>query len=96
VTPSVSAFTKVTDKNFEQAKALWKVKGKQDGAQARFMDNLAAHLRDMRQQVYGKPSCCPANLSQSTADVPELTACPEKCLPRSKRNGRKGRQGDRA
>ncbi|KAI1373211.1 catalase [Hypoxylon crocopeplum] len=38
----------VTDRDFEQSAALWKVMGRQDGAQERFVGNLSAHLADAR------------------------------------------------
>jgi catalase len=49
----------VTDKDFEQATALWNIMGKQDGAQERFINNLAGHVSGVqekwiRQKVYGK------------------------------------------
>ncbi|EXJ71410.1 catalase [Cladophialophora psammophila CBS 110553] len=54
----ISAFTQVNDqKDFEQATALWKIMEKQEGAQARFVDNVAAHASDvkekwLREEVY--------------------------------------------
>ncbi|XXG94997.1 hypothetical protein Hte_001257 [Hypoxylon texense] len=36
--------SEVTDRDFEQPRALWKVMGKQEGAQERFVDNVSAHL----------------------------------------------------
>ncbi|KAH9998040.1 catalase [Xylariaceae sp. FL0662B] len=40
----VSFSSEVTDKDFEQSTALWHVMGKQDGAQERLVNNLAAHI----------------------------------------------------
>ncbi|KAI0833907.1 catalase [Hypoxylon sp. FL0890] len=37
--------SEVTDKDFEQATALWHVMGKQEGAQERLVSNLSTHLR---------------------------------------------------
>jgi catalase len=56
-TPS-PVFTVVTEKDFEQATALWTLMGKQDGAQNRFVGNAAAHIagvttRDLRERAYG-------------------------------------------
>jgi catalase len=42
--------TEVTDEDFVQPRALWAVMGKQDGAQARFVDNVAAHVAEVEQQ----------------------------------------------
>ncbi|OTB05987.1 hypothetical protein M426DRAFT_259811 [Hypoxylon sp. CI-4A] len=36
--------SEVTDKDFEQATALWNVMAKQEGAQERFVSNVSAHL----------------------------------------------------
>ena len=56
----VSPFTQVDeDKDFEQARALWsKVMASQEGAHARFVDNVAAHVawvgeKWLRGEVYG-------------------------------------------
>ena len=51
--------SEITDKDFEQATALWHVMAKQEGAQSRFIDNLSAHLSDVseqwiRQEAYSK------------------------------------------
>lgn len=55
---AVSFSSEVTDKDFEQATALWKVMGTQQGAQDRFVNNVAAHVSDaeekwIRDEVYG-------------------------------------------
>ncbi|KAL9071163.1 MAG: hypothetical protein Q9157_005558 [Trypethelium eluteriae] len=55
----LSTASEVKDKDFEQATALWHLMGKQDGAQARFVDNLSAHLSDVsemwiRQEAYSR------------------------------------------
>jgi catalase len=49
--------TEVTDEDFVQPRALWAVMAKQDGAQARFVDNVAAHVAEvelpwLREDVY--------------------------------------------
>jgi catalase len=54
----VSFASEVTDKDFEQATALWHIMGKQDGAQLRFVNNVAANVsgvqeRFIRDEVYG-------------------------------------------
>lgn len=50
--------SQVTDRDFEQATALWNLMSKQDGAQKRFVDNVAAHVSGVqrvwiRNEVYG-------------------------------------------
>jgi len=55
----VSTFTEVTDRDFEQAIALWKIMGGQEGAQDRFINNVSAHISDVtekwiRDEAYGK------------------------------------------
>ncbi|KAL8748219.1 MAG: hypothetical protein Q9190_000038 [Brigantiaea leucoxantha] len=55
----VAVASKVEDKDFEQATALWHIMGKQEGAQSRFVDNLSAHVSGvetkwLRQDVYGE------------------------------------------
>jgi catalase len=56
----VAVSTTVTDLDFEQAIALWsKVMQKQEGAQARFVENLSAHVAgvknvELRGKVYGE------------------------------------------
>ena len=57
-TTPVSVASKAENKDIEQATALWHIMGKQDGAQTRFVDNLAAHVSDvqtkwLRDEVYG-------------------------------------------
>lgn len=52
-------FTEVTEKDFEQATAFWKLIGGQDGAQQRWVDNAAAHIagatvKDLRDRAYGE------------------------------------------
>ena len=54
----VSFSSEVTDKDFEQATALLHVMGKQDGAQLRLVENVAAHVSGakekwIRDEVYG-------------------------------------------
>ena len=46
----VAVATEVTDTDFAQATALWRIMGHQDGAQTRFVDNLSAHLGDVTQK----------------------------------------------
>ncbi|OAP61018.1 hypothetical protein AYL99_06022 [Fonsecaea erecta] len=47
----IAAFTQVdAHKDFEQPIALWKIMGKQEGAQARFIDNVAAHVSDVEEK----------------------------------------------
>lgn len=53
----VSFASEVSGKDFEQARALWGVMGKQEGAQKRFVDNVAAHVggcerKWIRDEVY--------------------------------------------
>lgn len=55
----VSAFTEVTEQDFDQPQALWKIMGTQDGAKDRFINNLAGHVSGVeakwiREKVYGK------------------------------------------
>ena len=59
VTTPSPVFTTVTEKNFEQATAYWNMIEKQEGAQHRFINNVAAHVSGvtqkwMRDEVYGK------------------------------------------
>ena len=54
----VSFSSQVTDKDFEQATGLWHLMGKQDGAQLRLVNNVAAHVSGakekwIRNEVYG-------------------------------------------
>ena len=46
----VAVATEVTDADFAQATALWHIMARQDGAQARFVDNVSAHLGDVTQK----------------------------------------------
>ena len=46
----VAVATEVTGADFAQATALWRIMARQDGAQARFVDNVSAHLGDVTQQ----------------------------------------------
>lgn len=55
-------FTVVTDKDFEQATALWKLLEEQHGAQDRWVGNAAAHIagvthKSLREQAYGQWLC---------------------------------------
>ena len=55
----VSFASEVSPKDFEQATALWHVMGKQEGAQERFVGNVAAHVSEvtldwLRDGVYGQ------------------------------------------
>lgn len=50
MTMPISFASEVTDKDFEQAIALWHIMAKQDGAQERFINNLSAHLSDVSQR----------------------------------------------
>jgi catalase len=59
ISTPVSAFTEVTDKDFVQAIALWKIMAGQEGAQERFINNVSAHISDVteqwiRKEAYGK------------------------------------------
>jgi catalase len=58
ITAPISFASTVSDKDFEQATALWHVIGKQDGAQLRLANNVAAHVSGVkekwiREEVYG-------------------------------------------
>jgi catalase len=58
ITAPVSFASTVSDKDFEQATALWHVMAKQDGAQLRLVNNVAAHVSGVkekwiREEVYG-------------------------------------------
>jgi catalase len=58
----VSFASKVTDNDFEQATALWQLMGKQEGAQSRLVNNVAAHVSGVkekwiRDEVYGMSPC---------------------------------------
>jgi catalase len=51
-------FTVVSDKDFEQARDLWAIMAKQEGAQGRLIDNAAAHIsgvshKSLRDKAYG-------------------------------------------
>ncbi|KAI9839002.1 MAG: hypothetical protein M1819_004210 [Sarea resinae] len=58
----VAVATELTDKDFEQPKALWAIMAKQEGAQQRFIDNLSSNLsgvsekfiRDEAYAMFGK------------------------------------------
>lgn len=59
VSTPVSMFTEVTEKDFDQAIALWSIMAGQEGAQERFINNVAAHVSDVtekwiRHEVYSK------------------------------------------
>lgn len=60
----VTSFTsQMGPEDYEQATALWKVLGQQEGHQDRFISNLAGHLSGaknatIRSQVYGKSFYC--------------------------------------
>ena len=59
ITTPVAVASKAENADFEQATALWRIMSKQDGAQGRFVDNLAAHISEvqtpwLRDEVYGK------------------------------------------
>jgi catalase len=54
-----AVYTSATDKDFEQATALWKLLATQDGAQKRLVDNASAHIagctvKSLRDDVYGE------------------------------------------
>lgn len=58
VTTPSPVFTVVTEKDFEQATALWRLMEKQDGAHDRFVGNAAAHIagvttQSLRDRAYG-------------------------------------------
>ncbi|KIW09945.1 hypothetical protein PV08_11721 [Exophiala spinifera] len=72
----VSAFTEVTEKDFEQPIALWKIMGTQDGAQDRFINNLAGHVSGVeakwiRQAVYEMFSKVDKELGKKVEEVTE-------------------------
>ncbi|ETN37495.1 uncharacterized protein HMPREF1541_07117 [Cyphellophora europaea CBS 101466] len=46
----ISYTSEVTDKDFEQATALWNLLAKQDGAQQRFVNNVAAHIAGVQRK----------------------------------------------
>ena len=53
-----SCATEVTERDFEQARGLWGVMGKQEGARERFVGNVAAHVAGVergwiREEAYG-------------------------------------------
>jgi catalase len=61
ITAPISFASRASDKDFEQATALWRVMSKQDGARPRFVNNVAAHVSDVkekwiREEVYGMVS----------------------------------------
>ena len=71
----VAVASEVTDKDFEQATALWHVMAKQDGAQLRFVHNLSANLAEvtewwLREEAYGT-FCFPSS-SPDDDDGPSL------------------------
>lgn len=52
-----SVYTEVTDADFKQRRALWKLMGEQEGAHKRLIDNAAAHIsgvthRSLRERAY--------------------------------------------
>ncbi|OAL21116.1 hypothetical protein AYO22_08273 [Fonsecaea multimorphosa] len=73
----ISAFTEVDDrKDFEQPIALWKIMEKQEGAQARFVDNVAAHVSGvgekwLRDEVYAMFAKVDTQLSDKIRKVTE-------------------------
>jgi len=57
ISTPAAAFTTTTDRDFEQPRALWQIMETQEGAQERFINNVAAHVSDvtepyLREQVY--------------------------------------------
>ena len=63
--------SEVTDKDFEQATALWHLLAKQEGAQDRFVGNVAAHIAEVqrdwiRREAYGKYTCLGLGSDPST------------------------------
>jgi catalase len=54
----VCGFTsEVTDEDFVQAKMLWDIMGKEEGAQERFVYNVSGHLKDALPRVQEKTLC---------------------------------------
>lgn len=55
-------YTEVTDADFEQARALWAIMAKQEGAQDRFVNNVAANIagvsvKELRDGAYSTYHC---------------------------------------
>src|SRR5277367_3761254 len=70
ITAPISFASMVSDKDFEQATALWHVVGKQDGAQLRLANNVAAHVSGVkekwiREEVYGTISLTTSEIGQA-------------------------------
>jgi catalase len=69
-TAPASFASMVSDKDFEQATALWHVMGKQDGAQLRLVNNVAAHISGakekwIREEVYGTISLTTGEIGEA-------------------------------
>lgn len=69
----VSFTSEVTEKDFEQATALWHLLAKQGGAQGRFVKNVSAHIAGvqrkwLREAAFGKPR---EALLTTLADTPQ-------------------------
>ncbi|KAL9609998.1 MAG: hypothetical protein Q9167_005271 [Letrouitia subvulpina] len=72
----VSVASKVEDKDYEQATALWCIMKKQDGAQKRFVDNLSAHVSGvktkwLREDVYAMFAKVAKELGEWVRDTTE-------------------------
>ncbi|KIW82394.1 hypothetical protein Z517_05421 [Fonsecaea pedrosoi CBS 271.37] len=73
----IAAFTQVDDhRDFEQPVALWRIMAGQEGAQARFVDNVAAHVSGvgekwLRDEVYAMFAKVDAHLGDRIRQVAE-------------------------
>jgi catalase len=62
--------------DFEQAKGLWKVLGREPGHQDRYIDNVSRHIKgvtnkELREKVYYLYSCVDAQLGQHVKEATE-------------------------
>ncbi|KKY25273.1 putative catalase [Phaeomoniella chlamydospora] len=77
-TKPLSFVSEVTDKDFEQATALWHIMAKQEGAQLRFINNLSEHLSDVtedwiRAEAYAMFGKVDPHLGKTLRKVTEAT-----------------------
>jgi len=76
ITAPISFASTVSDKDFEQATALWHIMGQQDGARLRLANNVAAHVSGVkekwvREEVYVMFGKVDANLGEMIRNTTE-------------------------
>ncbi|KIX03913.1 uncharacterized protein Z518_07466 [Rhinocladiella mackenziei CBS 650.93] len=76
VTAPCSVFTSVTDADFTQARDLWRIMEKQEGAQGHFIGNVVAHVSGVtqvwiREEVYAMFGRVDTKLGESIKKVTE-------------------------